>query len=373
MHHIKYTFFLLILLAKLANAQSDIDWKFNALLKDDAASNTLPITRLGADDWPNYYRPTQKDAKAWRSFSFEVNATHPSGWLVGSVIRSEASLTASAGAVDAAALAAQKTDPIGNKNLQLHADSKAWSGRGLQVKTPWHRLDDAKEWSTRLQMQWLELTKFREASINGVIDYTPSSGYLSNLNYIKNCNSTNNNFLSPSASHGAGFSGSLYFRKDLGLQDYLDIELLDVLSRLKWNLVNETASLNTTISDTVPHGIEGIQKNILLQRRMDPMYKVRWGTSFPHSEGVLGAGRWGMELNSRNDLHQAWLGWSTNNFSYDSRYISPEWAISLAHDPVLGGTRVALTQLGFYLQYETDHLSKDAHIRSLQLGWRSSF
>jgi hypothetical protein len=373
MHHFKYAFSLWIFLTGIVHAESHSDWQFSTYLKDDAASNTLPITALGSDNWPNYYRPSQKEAKAWRSFSFEVNAEHASGWLLGGVIRSETSLTASAGAVDAAALAAQKTDPTSHKNFQLHADSQAWNGRGLQVKTPWLKFDEAQGWSTRLQMQWLQLTKLRDASINGVIDYTPSSGYVSNLNYIKNYNSTTNSFLSPSASQGTGVAGSIYFRKDLGHQDYLDIELLDVLSQLKWDLLSETASLNTTVTDTVPHGIEGIQKNFALQRRIDPTYKVRWGTTFPDSQGLLQSGRWMLELNSRNNLHQTWLGWSTHNFSYDPRYLSPEWAINFAHDPLLGGTKVAVTKYGLYLQYATDQLNKEAHIRSIQVGWRSNF
>jgi hypothetical protein len=370
----KILFLLLSIWAFSALGQDLSKWgSYNVLIKDESASNTLPVTALGTDSWPNYYSHTPRDAKAWHSFLLEMNAEHESGWQFGGVLRSEASVTASSGMVDAMALAAQKSDPSGQTSFALKAKTKSWDGRGLQVKSPWQILDQSQTWSGRVQIQWLQLTKLREASGSGVINFSPTTGYTSDLNYNKNYSSTRNVFLSPPDSTGVGGSMSLFLRKDLKNQDYIDLEVWDAVSRLQWNMVGENAGLKLLPSDALPHGVQGRQYNTASSQRMDATYKARWGQSFQETNSFLDKGRWLVELERRSDLHQTWFGWSTKNFSYDQTKSTPTWGASVTHDVVLGATKIAVTNSSWYAQYATDKLSKEAHIRSMQLGWRSNF
>jgi hypothetical protein len=373
MHINKYICFALSLCVFSACAQDRSAWQYGLFIKTDSASNTLPITALGSDSWPNYYSPSTKDAKAWQSVSAEMLIEHTSGWQLGGIVRSEASLAASSGLVDAMALAALRSSPATARNFQLQVQTKSWAGQGLQTKTPWLNIDESKTWSARLQAQWLQLSKLREASGAGVINYSPSNGYVTDLNYVKNYNSSSNSFLSPVDSTGVGRSMSVFLKKDLTNQDFFEIELIDVISQLQWNMVGETGGLNTMVTGDIPHGVEGGQKNILFKQRMDPTYRVRWGTSFPYSDNLLMHGRWLMEVDRRNDLNQAWFGWSTQNFSYDQSRASQGWGMSLTHDVVLGGTKLALTKSGGYIQYATDKLGQEAHVHSVQLGFRINF
>jgi hypothetical protein len=374
MHSNKISFLLFFLFVFPAFAQDLKEWNsYNILIKEESASNTLPVTALGSDSWPNYYAHTQRDAKAWHSLLLEMNAEHESGWQFGGVLRSEASIVASSGLVDAMALAAQKADPNRQTTFALQAKTKSWNGRGLQIKSPWTSLDESQTWSGRIQLQWLQLIKLREASGSGVINYSPTTGYTSDLNYNKNYNSSYNIFLSAPDNTGVGKSLSVFLRKNLKNQDYVDLEIWDAVSILQWNMVGENAGLKRLPTDTLPRGVQGTQYNIASSQHMDATYKVRWGQSFQEINNFFNQGRWLVELDRRSDLHQTWLGWSTTNFSYDQSKASSEWGVSLTHDVVLGGSKIAVTKSSWYALYATDKLGKEAHIRSMQLGWRSSF
>lgn len=369
---------IIVIIASLAAVVSAIaepmpQWHYGILVKKDSASNTLPITMLGTDSWPHYYKPTSKSAKAWQSSQAEVNLEHPSGWLVGGLVRSEASLNISSGLVDAMALATLRTDPQAARSFQLDAQTKSWAGRGLQVKTPWQELGADSSWKGRIQGQWLQTTKLRQISGDGVINYSPSSGYLSDIHYVKNYNTTKGYFLSPPDKNGVAASLSLFARKELENQDFIDIELMDFASQIKWNLVNENANLNNVNSPDIPQGLQGIRKNTQYKERMDRTYKVRWAQSFPNDPSFIGKGRWILEANHRADLSQAWLGWGTANFSYDPSRASKELAFSVAHDPLLGGSRMIVSKWGGYLHYATDKLGNQAHVHSVQIGWGTHF
>lgn len=348
-------------------------WHYSIFIKDESASNTLPMTELGSKNWPNYYTPSSKNAKAWKSTSAETNLEHSSGWAVGGIIRSEASLNISPDLVDAMALADLRTDPQTTRRFQLQAQTKSWAGRGVQIKTPWQTLGTTTSWKGRIQGQWLEATKLRQATGEGVINYSPTSGYLSDVSYSKNYASTKGYFLSPPDNKGVAGSLSFFARKELENQDFMDVELIDFASLIKWNLVRENASLNNLSSPDIPQGIQGVRKNIQFKERMDKTYKVRWAQSFPNHQSFIGQGRWILEANHRSDLTQAWLGWGTGNFSFDPRRPSKGWAMSVAHDPLLGGSRLIVTNWGGYLQFASDKFSKQSHIHSIQIGWGTHF
>jgi hypothetical protein len=331
------------------------------------------MNALGSTSWPKYYTPSKKNAKAWKSTHAEVNLEHSSGWLVGGVVRSEGSLKISTDLVDAMALAELRADPQATRSFQLQAQTKLWAGRGIQVKTPWQELVTDTGWKASIQGQWLQLTKLRQASGSGVINYSPTSGYLSDISFEKNYSSTRGYFLSPPDSNGIAGSVSLFARKEYENHDFIEVELIDFASLIKWNLVRENANLNNLSSPDIPQGIQGVRRNIQVNEHMDKFYKVRWAKSFPNGASFINQGRWILEMNHRNDLNQAWLGWSTRNFSHDPMHPSQDWAMSIAHDPLLGGTRVALTKSGGYFQYATDKFGKEAHIHSMQIGWSTHF
>jgi hypothetical protein len=331
------------------------------------------MTVLSSDSWPNYYHPTKKTAKAWRSVSAESNLVHPSGWQIGGLIRSESNLSTSSDTVDAMALAALNTHPKDSRVFQLQAELKSWSGRGLQVKSPWHFLDSEKSWSMKIQGQWLQLTKLRQASGAGFINYSEATGYLSDINYSRNYHTNSSYFLPRADSNGVAGSLSFFLKKDLADESFVDLEALDLISKLKWNLVSESANFNSLATNDIPQGIQGVRKNMQYNQRMDQAFKFRWGQTFSESDSILRHGRWIAELNHRNTLNQAWLGWSTRNFSNDPTRATYGWAMSIAHDPLLGGTRAILSKSGAYLQYATDKLGKEAHVNSIQLGWQANF
>jgi hypothetical protein len=345
-------------------------WWVSSQLHDISASNNLPVDALGSRAWADRYRPSDQTSRAWRSLGAQINLQHPNGSAVGLLIRSEADLSASADTVAAAALVEQKRVPAENRAFLLEAGFKSWTGHGLHAHTPWLSLpliDSGLR--LRLNGQLLQLTRLRQGSGGGFLNYSPLLGYESNLSYERNYHTTRQSFMAAPEATGLGYSVSLQLQRawEDGMQVHL--ELRDIHSNLRWTLLKESTTLTAYPSNDIPVDYRGQSQRQTTAHRMEPSVGFAWHGAKQGADRLMGAGKWTAQLQHRNKLTQMFFGRASSGYPAVASDQPADRALNwhLAIDPINAAWMAQGSWRGLSLAYGSHMVSNRAYYRLVQM------
>lgn len=366
----------------LAQAQDSTPWtlaSMDANFLIEGASNTLPVMALGKSDWPRYYTPSSKMAHAWQSIRFDLNATMASGWQIGYVVRSEASLHANSDTVAMAALIENNKDPANAQKFNIDLQSKAWRGQGFALASPWRALDEAENFRIKGEWQLLSLEHFKTQSAWGSIDYLANNAYDFNAYMSQNNRATTPAFGERPDASGWGTSLSLSMRYDYDLKSHLAFDGKDLLSQLNWHLIHQDTSLNSQQKVTFTDGsidftpmVTGKYKAINAKERMDRDMKFRWAFASLNGSEAWHKGQWVVDYRQRSQVNQYWLGWATGDFHSLKRNASSTH-YKLSVDPISKAVRAELAYGGLRLLAGGDSFGRDAKQKVFSVGWVQAF
>jgi hypothetical protein len=365
-------------ISSTAQAQPDSksepqSWHLNASLSEESIGLGLPVLALDQNDWPSHLPNPVTDGKAFRAIKAEVLATHPSGWRLGVVARSQAWLVASADAIAVAALEARSGTPAAPHQFQIAATSESWQGRGVTMGTPWWPIGAAGLWQWQSDVTLLKLQQLRTAEVNGSVSYLGAGAYDFDVASQRANTGITGRFLPASGDVGSGASFS-FALQGRPLPDWqLSVRADDITSILKWsNLATDTSVLNSNnVSRAADGSLEYAPllrgKKALLQTatHMGPRWQaiVGWGgLSRPEQASKLT-----FRVSRQSGINQHWLGWNSG----DKPTNSPRWAIEF--EPKWQAVKVEMNWGQFKMLMATDGRGIESQQRQLQLGWHTGF
>lgn len=344
-------------------------WRVSSQLHDMAASNNLPVDALDTPAWADQYRPSDKFSRAWRSLGAQVNIHLPSGSAVGLLIRSEADLSASADTVAAAALAEQKRVPSQDQEFLLEARFKSWTGHGLYAHTPWLGVPLGSDFRVRLSGQVLQLTRLRQGSGGGYLNYSPSLGYESNLRYERSYHTASHSFVAAPQATGLGYSLSLQLQREWADGSQIHLDLRDIHSSLRWTLLKESTTLTAYQSNNIPLDYRGQNQRQAIALRMEPSLGFAWHGAQQGADSPVGAGKWTAQLQHRNKLNRIFLGRASSDYaaapSDEKGNRTLGWLVAI--DPVHAAWMAQASWRGLSLTYGSHMASNSAYYRLMQI------
>lgn len=288
-------------------------WIMGVEVEDVAIGQGLPVLSLDRPDWPNLKSNAGGTARASRSLRAELTATHPTGWRLATLVRSEAWLAASEDAVLVAALDATQADPLAQRNFVVDAHGLRWQGQGIRVGTPWWPVSGG-QWRWQADAQILNLKKLRVDDIAGNIFYSGAGAYDFNLHGQRSNVDITGPFLPVSGADGFGASLSIAAEGDLLTGVHLSLQAKDLFSQLQWkNMATDASVLNSQVTSRAPDGslnyasvLNGRMALLNMNERIGTHWiaQASWALSQGSDSGALTA-----RAEHKAGISQTWFGW----------------------------------------------------------------
>lgn len=347
-------------------------WVINVSTEIVGMGQGLPVFALQRDDWPRYRTDSGAVARAFQSTRFTLSATHSSGWQIGTLLRTEASLEASRDAVDLAALNANRADPPTRRDFDIHAIGQGWQAAGIVVGTPWLSLDAQKLWQGQVQLQLMTLRQLRTDAISGFTNYHGGGSYDFALQSQRSRDDLAAPFLQPSDS--AGRAASVSFAVTAKPTDNWKLQLRaeDLLSLLDWpSLGTESATLNTRVLGSVSDGTLNYAPLIAgrntLERGQGRM-GARWVADLVWSPRIWrDSGGVSFRAERKLGLAQYWLGW--DQAAQQAGGLT--WRLEI--EPTVRAASFTSSWRNWEGALATDGRGAGSALTQLRLAWRSRF
>ncbi len=346
-------------------SEPETAWSTRVSVETHSVAQGLPVLALDRDDWhklitigPDMARATQRVGAFW-----EVE--HPSGWRLGAVARSQASVVASPGAL---ALAQAGAGDTVDAQFDLSASYLGWRGRGLTLGLPWQSLDKGA-WTWTADVQWLQLTDLRHTQLGGVAQYQAASQtYGFDVTADRASRGITGPFLGGSDVTGTGYSVSWAAKGRISPGLTVSLKAEDVWSRLRWGrLARERLHLNTQVVRRRADGfldyapaISGQQSVQALSARMGARGDARLVWQYAPTSTV--SARW----HRLAGMDEFWLGWST-------AWPDSSLGLQLGWETVRQAAAAKLTWHGFYVDMGSDGRGTLSEYRQVGLGWTKRF
>ena len=347
-------------------------WVINASTEIVGMGQGLPVFALQRDDWPRYRTGSGAVARAFRSTRFTLSATHTSGWQIGTLLRTEASLEASRDAVDLAALNANGADPPTRRDFGIHAIGQGWQAAGVVVGTPWLAVDTQKRWHGHVQLQLMTLRQLRADAISGFANYQGGGSYDFALQSQRSRDDLAAPFLQ--ASNSAGRAASVSFALTAAPTDNWKLQLRaeDLFSLLDWpGMATESATLNSRVLGSVSDGTLNyaplISGRNTLERGQGRM-GARWVADLVWSPRIWrDGGGASFRAERKLGLEQYWLGW--NQTAQQAGGFT--WRLEI--EPTVRAASFTSSWRNWEGALATDGRGAGSELTQLRLAWRSRF
>lgn len=367
-----------VAMAGRAGAQSSVPetgrrWTVDASVNLEAIGQGLPVLMLAGDTWPQYRtdRPSTARAALWARA--ELQATHPSGWRFATVARQEASLVASADAVDLAAAYATSSNPGVPRTYRVDAQAHQWRANGLKLGTPWLTLDSTESVKWQADLQYLQLTKLATTSANGTVQYQGNGVYDLDLHAVQANLGVSGPYLAASNTSGWGASLSGQLAAELAPQLHLTVAVDDLLSTLQWSGLAtdssaiQSAAVTRAADGTLDYGplIQGRKYLSDIRKEIGPTAtaKLAWRPSASFTPPGAATARYVRKY----DIEQLWLGWDAER----PGELGLTWSAEL--EPQVGALALRLHGAHWSVQWAGDGRGAASQYARTALGWTGSF
>ena len=366
---------LLVALAALAPSRAvsadnglPLVWATSVSAVEHSVADGLPVLALGGGDWPQRLTAGSGEARAAQRIEAKWLAYHPSGWRLGAVARSQASVNASPSSLALAQALDSKAYPAGDTTFGLSAQHVGWRGRGVEVGIPWQAIGDGG-WQWTADAQWLQLTDLRTTRIEGLANYVAAgNGYDFDVSADRSNPRITGPFLGAAGSAGTGVSLSLGIKGHIRPDWFLTVRAYDVASRLQWDrMAQDRLRLNTQVTRLRPDGlldydpaVIGLQSVGAVATRMGPRWDSQLTWQFSPAAAV--STRWVRAA----DMDELWLGW-------DATWPGSTIDVYLGYEGLRQAVATRLAWRGLYLSLATDGRGAKAEYRQIALGWHLRF
>ncbi|MDP3423776.1 MAG: hypothetical protein Q8S32_08440 [Burkholderiaceae bacterium] len=343
-------------------------WSSRVSVQEHSVADGLPVLALDRDGWQHLVSVGSGTARAAQRVSAAWEVEHPSGWRLGVVARSQASVSASPGALALAQAVAGDSLPTADTDYPLAVSHMGWRGRGLALGLPWQALASST-WQWTADAQWLQLTDMRHTRIDGSGRYqVASQAYGFDVHADRASRGIAGPFLGASGTTGEGYSVSFALKGHISPQLAFSVKADDVLSRLTWNrLAREQLRLNTQVTVRRPDGfldyapaISGQQSLQNLSTRVGARYDTRLTWQYAPTSAVLA--RW----HRLAGMDELWLGWGT-------AWPDSSLGLQLGLETVRRALAAKVTWHGFYADLGTDFRGSESEYRQITLGLNLKF
>lgn len=347
-------------------------WIINASSEVVGMGQGLPVFALQRGDWPHYRTGTGAVARAFRSTRFTLSATHSSGWQIGTLLRTEASLEASRDAVGLAALNANGADPPTPRNFSVHAVGQGWQAAGIVVGTPRLALDAQNRWHGQVQLQLLTLRQLRTDAISGFANYQGGGSYDFALESQRSRDDLAAPFLQPSDSAGRAASVSFALTATPTDNWKLQLRAEDLLSLLDWpSLGTESATLNTRVLSRVSDGTLNYAPLIAGRNTLERgqgRIGARWVVDLVWSPRIWrDGGGASFRAERKLGLAQYWWGW--DQAAQQAGGLT--WRLEI--EPTVRAVSITSSWRNWEGALATDGRGAGSELTQLRLAWRSRF
>lgn len=347
------------------------DWLVQMQAEKLSVADGLPVLSLDQVDWYRGLSGIRQPSRAAQRSQVGLDAMHHSGWHMGLVGRSQVTLGASADTVELARLNATGQDPASGTSLAVQAQALGWTGKGVTVGTPWLSLVPAWGLRSRLDAQWLQLSKLRQGALSGQVAYARAGIYDAGLSSDRRDIGITGPFLGASDARGWGSSLSLAVEAEPVPGWQIELQADDLWSRLVWGrMARETAVLNTQVTTRAPDGTLDFAPLISGQQvlsRVNEVMGTRWTATLSHMvrHDKPDWGQWNVKWTRWAGMDETWVGWR-------SLAAPREWQWQLALEPQRHAVAVGGQWRGLRVGLTTDGESATrTRYRQWSVGWSS--
>jgi hypothetical protein len=221
----------------------------------------------------------------------------------------------------------------------------------------------------RLSGQVLQLTRLRQGSGGGYLNYSPSLGYESNLRYERSYHTASHSFVAAPQATGMGYSLSLQLKREWADGSQIHLDLRDIHSSLRWTLLKESTTLTAYQSNNIPLDYRGQNQRQAIALRMEPSLGFAWHGAQQGADSPVGAGKWTAQLQHRNKLNRIFLGRASSDYaaapSDEKGNRTLGWLVAI--DPVHAAWMAQASWRGLSLAYGSHMASNSAYYRLMQI------
>ena len=347
-------------------------WVIHASTEMVGMGQGLPVFALQRDDWPRYRTGSGAVARAFQSSRFTLSATHTSGWKIGTLLRTEASLEASRDTVDLATFNANGADPPTPRDFGIHAIGQGWQAAGIVVGTPWLALDAQKRWQGQVQLQLMTLRQLRTDAVSGFANYQGGGSYDFALQSQRSRDDLAAPFLQPSDSAGRAASVSFALKARPTDNWKLQLRAEDLLSLLDWpSLGTESATLNTRVLGRASDGTLNYAPLIVGRNTLERgqgRIGARWVADLVWSPRIWReSGGASFRAERKLGLAQYWLGW--DQAAQQAGGLT--WRLEI--EPTIRAASFTASWRNWEGALATDGQRAGSELSQLRLAWRSRF